>query len=184
MIEKIFFKVIGPVIIILGLLSIPEANDNTSKYYTPLQERAAHLLALNCQPQQCVQVGEIEYLKTDVDGYWPQLSPQRPNIYLYRYTFEVDNRKYHSDLMVFSGKGNATYYMPTARITRGRAFPERILYDPQNPNISLPEGYAKVLSQIPNPYKRSPLHPYIFMLIGLVITHYLVFGEGRNLSER
>ncbi|CAK7005629.1 hypothetical protein [Saezia sanguinis] len=66
MIEKIFFKFMGLVIIILALWSIKEGHDNTNKYYAPLQERAAYLLALDCQPQQCVQTGEIEYLKTDV----------------------------------------------------------------------------------------------------------------------
>ena len=181
MIEKIFFKFMGLVIIILALWSIKEEHDNTNKYYAPLQERAAYLLALDCQPQQCVQTGEIEYLKTDVT--LSKLPPLRPRIYLYRYTFEVDNRKYHSDLKVFSER-HGTRYMPAARITLGKTFPEKILYDPQNPNINLPEGYAKVLAQIPNPYNHAPLLPYGFMFFGLIWTWYFVFGEGRKVTEK
>ena len=180
MIEKIFFKFMGLVIIILALWSIKEEHDNTNKYYAPLQERAAYLLALDCQPQQCVQTGEIEYLKTDVT--LSKLPPLRPRIYLYRYTFEVDNRKYHSDLKVFSERHGTNICRSPNHF--GKDIPGKILYDPKTQHQPTRRLCKSISSQIPNPYNHAPLLPYGFMFFGLIWTWYFVFGEGRKVTEK
>ena len=128
-------------------------------------------MALNCQDQQCIKEGQIEYLETE------SLSRKRflpgPNIYFYQYSFTVDGVEYKKELCVFGEKtsffGSGVRYLPAAKLTLGKTFPEKIIYDPQNPNINLPVDYAKVLHLIPDPHAEDKKNAYFILLMGIFI---------------
>ncbi len=179
--EKIFFKVIGPILFIMGLYILKDAYDNNKKNYHPLQEKASYLLALKCIDQECITEGKIQYIETE-KTYYRRRWLASPPIYHYRYSFDVENKQYTSNLLIFSERDGLQFvlrYMPSARTTYGNTFLEKIIFDPSNPEINLPIRYAQVLPQIPSPYENYM--GYLGILMGLYFT--VAFSEKKKSSD-
>ena len=157
-----------------------EAEQSRKQHYEAQQTLAAHLLSLNCENHFCLREGQIEYLKsvkTGARGPFPT-----PRIYFYRYTFTVAGKTYARDEFRVFGENTSFLsdgfrYQPRARITKGKTFPEPILFDPRNPEINLPLHYAKVLSEIPNPYVEEKKTAILFFVFGLFIGGVWFFDD-------
>lgn len=155
-------------ILICGITLYIIADNDTKKLYLPIKEQAYHLLSLECNKQPCVAKGHIEYIETQSSHIVKGAIFVAPSIYVYKYMFEVDGNTYNKKLLVF-GKSSGMKYLPHTKNMLGKKLPEKILYDPNNPLISLPEGYAKALPKIPNPYDIDKKNGIIYIVFSLMI---------------
>ena len=97
--EKFFSRVIGPLIIVLGIICLAESKSNHQHYYLPLQNKAKYLLSLNCAPNQCTTHGRMIYNHSENISAKSISTP----IYHFRYYFRIADKTYiNDDLRVFS----------------------------------------------------------------------------------
>lgn len=88
--EKFFSRVIGPLIIVLGIICLAESKSNHQHYYLPLQNKAKYLLSLNCAPNQCTTQGKMIYNHPENISAKSISTP----IYHFRYYFRIADKTY------------------------------------------------------------------------------------------
>lgn len=155
-------------ILICGIALYIIADNDTKKLYLPIKKQAYHLLSLQCNKQPCVAKGNIEYIEKRSPHIVKGAIFVTPSIYVYRYMFKVDGNTYNKKLLVF-GKSSGVKFLPHAKDMLGKKFSGQILYDPNNPSINLPEGYAKALPKMPNPYDVDKKNGIIYIIFSLMI---------------
>ncbi|MGE9657644.1 hypothetical protein ACQP6C_04025 [Snodgrassella alvi] len=180
--EKFFSRVIGPLIIVLGIICLAESKSNHQHYYLPLQNKAKYLLSLNCAPNQCTTQGKMIYNHPENISAKSISTP----IYHFRYYFRIADKTYiNDDLRVFSeGFGftkTGLRYFPAGGLNSAEFFSEEIIFDPDNPNINLPVTYAKVLHEIPSPYG---FFEGFFIIIGGIILTLISYWNKIFLKSR
>ncbi len=129
------------IILLLMFITFISFSLYQERTFSTQKQDAKHLIALNCPPAQCIVEGEIEYIATESGSRYHR----NDKTYEYRYVFQVNNRTYYKNIKIYSGTFNRTKYLPSVEFDKTQKHKEKILFDPKNPNINLPEGYARVL---------------------------------------
>ena len=123
--------------------------------FSTQQANAKRLQALNCA-EQCITEGEIEYLRTE--------GGKGDYTYIYDYSFKVEDREYHNTVHVFKYSFEGQKYLPSAAgFTLNKKFPEKIMFDPNNPSINLPSDYVPVILE-----QKSPRGDLFWMMLVII----------------
>lgn len=169
--QKIFFSLLLIIVIFFALSGIFESMAE-NRAFRNLQSTATYLLSLQCGNSPCVVIGDIYFIKHKYKRGQRGLSIIAGNnreATIYQYFFTVDGVTYQKNDFSILGKSglinSGLYYLPNAKFTLNKKFSEPILYDPNNPDINLPLGYAKVLPQIPPPNTFL----WYLILIGIIV---------------
>ena len=143
------------------------------KVFSAQKADAKHLLSLNCT-EKCFADGEITYLGKEIERGTRRIHTGRgstiqPYTYSYEYSFKVNNTERKKKVKIYTDSLIGIEYLPSAQanIVTGEAFPEKIMYDPNKPSVSLPAGYVKVIVEQKGP--RHPLYQVLHIIAVLII---------------
>lgn len=142
-----------------------KANQEEKIVYGRMKEDAEFLAELNCEPKECIIDGEIKYIKTS-NGRSRSLVTKAMTYY-YEYSFITNNTTYSNTIEVY-GEPKRVRWLPTAEITLGKTFKEKIKFDPNNPSVNLPLAYISIIPQIPNPYDRDRSNAILWLILAAI----------------
>lgn len=131
-------KIIICLIMFGGALGIYCTYDRFYRDFLILQDEANRLLQQECV--NCIVEANVRYIgreKPDAflkyKGHWE---------HRYNYSYQVNNQSYYQDVLINSGLAK---YFASPSFSYKKGFPEKVIIDANNPAVSLPLKYAKML---------------------------------------